>query len=132
MDFFEITAFAHPADEVYEGQPAQIGEVEVNPHIHLTGSPLGTAITILPVLIVLILVYFVLIRPQRKSDKAIKKMIDGIEIGDNIVTIGGICGKVTDIDNKYVFIEIGSMAIGADKPFLKVEREAVKDVQKSE
>lgn len=132
MDFFEITAYAHPEDEVYEGQPAEIGKVEKNPHIHLTGSPIGTITTILPVVIILVLVYFVLIRPQRKADKAEKKMKESIKIGDEVVTIGGICGKVIDVEDKYIFIEIGNMNFKGDRPFLKVERDAVKRIEKAD
>lgn len=132
MDFFEITAYAHPADEVYEGQPAEIGKVEKNPHTHLTGSPLGTVITILPVVIVLVLVYLVLIRPQRKSDKTLKKMRDNIEIGDEIETIGGICGKVIDTEENFVYIELETAEETDNKPFLKIKREAIETVVKAD
>lgn len=131
MSFFETDAYAHPADEVYEGQPAVIGEVEKNPHTHITGSLWGTLITVLPVIIVLALVYFVLIRPQRKSDRAMKKIRDSIEIGDEIETIGGICGTAADVDEKYVYLEFEDVN-GENAALIKIKREAVEKVIKTD
>ncbi|BEP29127.1 preprotein translocase subunit YajC [Helicovermis profundi] len=51
--------------------------------------------------------YFLLIRPQQKKTKELKSMRDGVSIGDEIVTIGGVLAKVKMISNDDITIEIG-------------------------
>ena len=58
--------------------------------------------------IFLIIFYFLLIRPQQKREKSIKKMRNSLKVGDNIVTIGGMVGKIVKIFEDEVTIEIGS------------------------
>ena len=50
---------------------------------------------------IIVLFYFMLIRPQRKREKEAKAMVDAMKVGDKIVTIGGICGKVVKIKDSY-------------------------------
>lgn len=52
--------------------------------------------------------YFFAIRPQRKKEKEIKEMRDNLRVGDDVITIGGIFGKVLQIKEDMVTIEIGS------------------------
>lgn len=52
--------------------------------------------------------YFLVIRPQQKKDKKIKEMRSSLKIGDEIVTIGGIYGKIIKIKDDLVTIEVGS------------------------
>jgi len=59
-------------------------------------------------IIFLIIFYFLLIRPQQKRDKAIKEMRNSLKTGDNVVTIGGVVGKIVKIFEDEVTIEIGS------------------------
>ena len=54
--------------------------------------------------LVLVLMYFMLIRPQKKRDKQAKDMREAIKVGDEIVTIGGICGKVTNVKDETITI----------------------------
>lgn len=54
-----------------------------------------------------ILMYFLFIRPQSKKDKAIAKMRNELQIGDNITTTGGIVGRVVSIKEDTVVIETG-------------------------
>ena len=58
--------------------------------------------------IFLIIFYFLLIRPQQKREKSIKEMRNSLKVGDNIVTIGGMVGKIVKIFEDEVTIEIGS------------------------
>lgn len=58
--------------------------------------------------IFLIIFYFLLIRPQQKREKSIKEMRSSLKVGDNIVTIGGMVGKIVKIFEDEVTIEIGS------------------------
>lgn len=61
--------------------------------------------------------YFILIRPQQKRDKAIKSMRESLKIGDEIVTIGAIVGRVLKVTDDTVTIEVG-----ADKTKLTIEK----------
>ena len=67
------------------------------------GGLLGMA---LPFIIMLALMYFLIIRPQKKKEKAEKAMRDNLQVGDEIITIGGIYGRVISLkeDMKNVTI----------------------------
>ncbi len=69
--------------------------------------------------------YFVLIMPQRKKQKQQKAMIDAAVVGDDVVSIGGISGRICSIKDDYVTIESG-----ADKTKIKLAKWAIRDVEK--
>ncbi len=75
---------------------------------------------LLPYIIVIAAFYFFLIRPQQKREKDTKNMRSNLEEGNEIVTIGGIYGKIVSIKDDMVTIEVG-----ADKVKLKIARWAV-------
>ena len=50
--------------------------------------------SLVPLLVLIVLMYFLMIRPQKKKDKQIQDMRRNLQVGDEIVTIGGICGKI--------------------------------------
>ncbi|MCD5410691.1 MAG: preprotein translocase subunit YajC [Clostridiales bacterium] len=52
--------------------------------------------------------YFFLIRPQQKKEKKIKEMRSALKVGEMITTIGGIYGKIVNLKEDYVTIEVGS------------------------
>lgn len=52
--------------------------------------------------------YFLLIRPQRKKEKTITEMRNNIQVGDEIITIGGICGKVVKTKDETIVIMVGA------------------------
>ena len=85
--------------------------------------------SMLPMILVIALLYFVMIRPQRKKEKELKAQIDAMQVGDKVVTIGGICGKVSRIKDDYVFIETGNVGTPNEKSVLKFERSAIKAVE---
>ena len=60
------------------------------------------------ILVFIPLIYFMLIRPQRKRDKEVTSMRAALKPGDNIVTIGGIVGKIVRIKDDRILIETGS------------------------
>lgn len=68
----------------------------------------------------LVIFYFLLIRPSQKKEKALKEMRNNLQIGDEIVTIGGLIGKITKISEDHVVIELGS-----DKTRIPVEKWAI-------
>jgi len=55
---------------------------------------------------IILIMYFFMIRPQQKKQKDAKKFIDEIKKGDDVVTIGGLHGKVSSIEGDVVYIEI--------------------------
>ena len=75
--------------------------------------------SMLPIILMFIVLYFVMIRPQMKRAKEHKAMVDALQKGDEVVAAGGVLGKVTKVADNYVSIEI------ADKVEIKVQRPAV-------
>ncbi|WP_026893967.1 preprotein translocase subunit YajC [Clostridiisalibacter paucivorans] len=71
----------------------------------------------------LVLFYFLLIRPQQKKDKKIREMRSNLKVGDEIVTIGGIKGKIINLKDEALTIEVG-----ADKTKLTVARWAIGNI----
>ena len=61
---------------------------------------------LLPLLLMFVLLYFLLLRPQMKRAKEHKQMLAGIQKGDEVVTAGGALGKVTNVGDNYVKLEI--------------------------
>ena len=73
------------------------------------------------------IMYFMIIRPQKKREKLTKEMLAGLIVGDKLVTIGGIYGKIVKINDETLILETGSES---DKSYIKVARWAVKEVIK--
>jgi len=80
---------------------------------------------ILPFALMILVFYFLLIRPQKKRERETKQMLAALKVGDNITTIGGICGKIVKVQDDVFTIEVGS-----DKVKLVIERWAVKNVER--
>lgn len=76
---------------------------------------------LLPVGFIIIL-YFLMIRPQVKRQKEHKRMVDALAKGDEIVTVGGIAGRVTDLGDDFADVEV------ADGVVVKMRRGAVESV----
>ena len=66
------------------------------------------------------LMYFMMIRPQKKRQKEEQEMRNAVEVGDEITTIGGICGKVVIVKEQHLIIETG-----ADRNRMQISRWAV-------
>ena len=67
----------------------------------------GDALTsLLPLVFIFIVFYFLLIRPQSKRQKEHKKMISELQKGEEVITTGGILGKITNINDDFVTLEI--------------------------
>ena len=67
-----------------------------------------TLLGLMPLVIMVAFFYFGLIRPQKKKDKEIQAMRDDLKVGDNIITIGGIVGKIVIVKEDMVTIETGT------------------------
>ena len=70
----------------------------------------------------IVIFYFLLIRPQQKKAKQHRNMVSELGKGDEIVTNGGLLGKITDVGEEYVTVEIG------DKVTVRLQRQAVMTV----
>ena len=71
-------------------------------------SPLGSLGSMLPLVLMFVVLYFVMIRPQMKRQKEAKAMIDAIAKGDEVVLGGGMLGKVAKLGETYMHVEIAS------------------------
>ncbi len=72
------------------------------------GSILGMLPSLIPLVLIVVLMYFMLIRPQQKKQKEEAKMRNSLRVGDELITIGGVCGRVVSIKEDTVTIETGS------------------------
>lgn len=73
----------------------------------------------LPLILMFVVLYFLMIRPQMKKAKEHKAMIDALQKGDEVVTQGGMAGRIVKLDDNYVKIEV------ADGVEIAVQRAAI-------
>ena len=71
------------------------------------------------------IMYFMLIRPQKKKDDEIRKMRENLKVGDEILTIGGIYGKIVRIKDDSLTIQVGS-----DRTRIEVAKWAINNIEK--
>ncbi len=90
-------------------------------------NPMGMIMGLLPMVLLIVVFYFILIRPQRKKDKENKEMLANLKVGDSITTIGGIVGTIVRIKDEKIVIETGTKT---EKQVMTMERWAVRDVVK--
>lgn len=70
-------------------------------------GPQGNPITaFLPLILLFVVFYFLLIRPQQKKAKEHRQMVEALGKGNEVVTNGGLLGKVTDMDENYVTLKL--------------------------
>ena len=91
--------------------------METSPVAALLGS-------LLPLVLMFVVFYFFLIRPQRKKDKKVKEMLAALKPGDRITTIGGIYGTITGIKDDTI-----TLAIGSQRTEMVVTRWAIRQVE---
>ena len=109
-----LTAFAETAQQGAQEVTQQAGLAEM-------------LISLLPMILLVVVFYFLLIRPQRKRDKENKNMLANLKVGDNIITIGGIVGTITKVKDDKIVIETGTKT---EKQLMTMERWAVREVIK--
>lgn len=80
------------------------------------GNPLTS---FLPLILILVVFWLFMIRPQMKKQKEVKKYRESIQKGDKVVTIGGIYGKINEVKDRTVILDVGNNII------LKVDRDAI-------
>jgi preprotein translocase subunit YajC len=74
------------------------------------GTPGGDSgiIGFLPIIVMFVLLYFLMIRPQMKRAKEQKQMVEALQKGDEVIAAGGVVGKITKISDAYITLEIAS------------------------
>lgn len=82
--------------------------------------------TLLPLILMFAIFYFLLIRPQQKRQKKVREMHDSLQKGDKIVTIGGMHGTIDAIDEGRVVINVD----GTNK--LTFDRQAIREVRNAD
>ncbi len=98
MDFFISNAYAQGAQQ---------------------GDPFGFFI---PMIIIFVAFWFLLIRPQQKKQKAHAELVAALNVGDEVMTAGGLLGKVTNVTEHYAAVEI------ADNTIIKIQKASVSQV----
>ncbi|WP_417516888.1 preprotein translocase subunit YajC [Minwuia sp.] len=79
----------------------------ISPAYAQSGGDGGGLMTFLPLILIFVVFYFLLIRPQQKKAKEHRAMVDNVRRGDDVVTGGGIMGKVTKVkDDNTIQIEV--------------------------
>lgn len=101
MDF--ITLLAATAPDTAEGAGVQ-----------------SMLMTFIPLVLMLVVFYFLLIRPEKKRAKKMKEMLDNLQVADEVVTTGGIIGRVLSVKEDTVLIETGG-----DRTRLRVLRSSI-------
>jgi preprotein translocase subunit YajC len=82
----------------------------------------STLMSLLPMVLIFVVFYFLLIRPQTKRAKEHRALIAAIEVGAEVVTQGGVLGKVIEVGDQFLTVEI------ADNVNVKVQRHTISQV----
>lgn len=82
----------------------------------------GGLLSFLPLIVIFVVFYFLLIRPQMKRSKEHKTLVAALAVGDEVVTNGGLLGKVTNVGESFVTLEV------ADNMKVKLQKHAVAGV----
>jgi preprotein translocase subunit YajC len=86
------------------------------------GTPANPIMQLLPLILIFVVFYFLLIRPQAKRAKEHKSMVAALAVGDEVVTSGGILGRVTEAGEQFLTVEV------AEGVRVKVQRHTVSSV----
>lgn len=90
--------------------------------LQATGGALGAYGSMIPFVLIIVVFYFFMIRPQVKKQKDQKKLVEEIKIGDKVVTTAGIHGKVATVTDTYFLIEVdNNVKIKFDKSAISLD-----------
>jgi preprotein translocase subunit YajC len=79
----------------------------------------GGLLSLLPLVLIFVVFYFLLIRPQTKRQKEHREMVSQLATGDEVVTAGGVLGKITETSEQFVHVEVASGVV------LKVQKHTI-------
>lgn len=88
----------------------------------MDASQLQNFYPFLMIALILVVFYFILIRPQKKKEKALKDMISSLKVGDEVASIGGIHGKINRVKDNLFILETG---VGTTKSYVTIEKSAI-------
>ena len=77
-----------------------------NAYAQAIGGGDAGIIGFLPIILMFVLLYFLMIRPQMKRAKEAKAMIEALQKGDEVITAGGVLGRITKLSDAYISLEI--------------------------
>ena len=97
-----------------------------NPAAGGAGGGLEAMKSFFPLILMFVIFYFLLIRPQQKKQKEHKKLLADLKRGDEVVTTGGLMGKITAITDRTITVEV------ADKVRVKILRSQIMTVLQGE
>ncbi|HJW02335.1 MAG TPA: preprotein translocase subunit YajC [Azospira sp.] len=84
-------------------------------------DPTGGLMQFLPMIAILVIMYFLMVRPQMKRAKEHKSLLEALQKGDEVVTQGGIVGRVAKVGENYLHIEIANgVEVVVQKPAVQV------------
>lgn len=95
----------------------------INNFLTATNPGGQTAVSIVVIVGMVIVFYFMVIRPQKKQEKEAAKMLNELSVGDEITTIGGIIGEIVSIKDETVLIESSR-----DRTRIRILKSAIKNV----
>jgi preprotein translocase subunit YajC len=82
-----------------------------------TPGPMGDIMNFLPIILMFVVLYFLMVRPQMKKAKEHKALLDALSKGDEVVTQGGLAGRITKVGDDFVSISIAdNVEIQMQKP----------------
>jgi len=70
------------------------------------GAQTNPIVSFLPIIFIVVIFYFLLIRPQQKRAKQVRTMMEGLKSGDSVVTVGGLHGTVAAVDQDTVILRV--------------------------
>ena len=82
-------------------------------------GPMDSVMQFLPIILMFAVLYFLMVRPQMKKAKEHKTLIDGLGKGDEIVTQGGMAGRITKVGDDFISVEI------AEKVEIQIQKPAI-------
>ena len=116
-----------PAGTQQTTPPATDAQGQNNPQQPTQPTWMKIVTMIFPILILVAFFYFGMYKPQKKQEKEKKAMMDALQVGSEVMTIGGIMGRIVSIKDDSVIIESGS-----DKNKLQISKQAISTVTPKE
>lgn len=89
-------------------------------------TPQGAFAGFMPIILIFIIFYFLLIRPQQKKTKAHQEMVNNLKPGDQVITNGGMHGRLTKVEEATVMVEV------ADRVRVKMSRQSISALKSEE
>ena len=88
-------------------------------------------VAFMPLILIFVIFYFLLIRPQQKKQKEHRNMLSALQVGDNILTNGGIFGRITEIEGDVLTLELADkVSIQAHRGYIAGKTESPRKIAK--